>query len=69
MITRNQLKQFVDTILDLHRDNFIELIHNPDFQYNDLEKKERAVLYMTTLFKQQLEDNLDSFIKPMGSAN
>jgi hypothetical protein len=63
MISRNQVKQFTKTLLDLHRDNFIQLINNPEFQNNDLEHKERAIQYITALFKQEIDDNLDSFIK------
>ena len=63
MISRNQLKQFMMQVLDLHRDNFIQLLENPEFQANDLEKKEMAVHYVTSLFKKELDDNLDSFIK------
>ena len=63
MISRNQVKQFVATLLDLHRDNFIQLLNNPEFQSNDLAKKELAVEYITTLFKNEIEHNLDSFIK------
>jgi hypothetical protein len=63
MISRNQVRQFTMTLLDLHRDNFIELINNPDFQSNDIEKQERAIYYLTALFKQELDENLDSFIK------
>ena len=47
MISRNQVKQFVATLLDLHRDNFIQLLNNPEFQSNDLAKKELAVEYIT----------------------
>jgi hypothetical protein len=50
-------------MLDLHKDNFIELLHNPEFQYADLEHKERAVQHVTALFKREFEDNFDSFIK------
>jgi hypothetical protein len=63
MVTRDQLKQFVTSMLDLHRDNFIDLLHNPEFQFADLEEKERAVQHVTTLFKKEFEDNFDSFIK------
>jgi hypothetical protein len=63
MISRNQVKKFTMTLLDLHRDNFIQLVHNPEFQSNDLESKERAIHYITALFKQEIEENLDSFIK------
>lgn len=63
MISRNQMKQFTMTVIDLHRDNFIELIHNPEFQSNDVELRERAIRYMTALFKQEIEEHFDSFIK------
>jgi hypothetical protein len=63
MISRNQVKQFVQTILDLHRDNFIQLLNNPEFQANDIKDKEMAVEYITALFKNEIEHNLDSFIK------
>jgi hypothetical protein len=63
MISRNQVRQFMMQVLDLHRDNFIQLLENPEFQENDLEKKELAVHYVTTLFKNELDANLDSFIK------
>ena len=63
MVTRDQLKQFVSTMLDLHRDNFIQLLHNPEFQFADLERKEKAVRHVTALFKKEFEENFDSFIK------
>jgi hypothetical protein len=63
MLSRNQVRQFAATLLDLHRDNFIQLIRNPEFQANDIEKKERAIQYVTALFKQELDENFDSFIK------
>lgn len=63
MISRNQVKQFVGVLLDLHRDNFIQLLNNPEFQSNDIAKQELAVQYITTLFKNEIEHNLDSFIK------
>lgn len=63
MISKNQVKQFTKTLLDLHRDNFIQLINNPEFQSNNLEEKERAIHYITLLFKDEIDSNLDSFIK------
>ncbi|HEY0654536.1 MAG TPA: hypothetical protein VGD65_15470 [Chryseosolibacter sp.] len=63
MLDQNQVRQFINTVLDLHCDNFIELLNNPEFQSNDLEKKELAVNYMTMLFKKELEENFNSFIK------
>lgn len=63
MVSRLQLKQFVMTVLDLHRDNFLQLLNNPEFQVADLEQKEKTVEYVTLLFKKELEDNIDSFIK------
>ena len=63
MFSREQLKQFTIQLLELHRDNFIQLLSNPEFQKNDLEKKEAAVRLITTLFRRELEDNIDSFIK------
>jgi hypothetical protein len=63
MISRNQMKQFVMTLLDLHRDNFIQLLNNPEFQTNSIDKQEKAVEYITTLFKSEIDQNLDSFIK------
>lgn len=63
MISRHQVRQFVLTLLDLHRDNFIQLLNNPEFQENDIAEKEMAVEYITTLFKNEIEQNLDSFIK------
>lgn len=63
MISRNQVKQFVMTILDLHRENFIQLLHNPEFQENEIHEKEMAVEYITAIFKNEIEHNLDSFIK------
>lgn len=63
MFTREQVKQFTATLLDLHRDNFLQLLSNPEFQSNDLEKKELAVQYITALFKKEIEENIDSFIK------
>lgn len=63
MVTRAQLKHFVEIMLDLHRDNFIELLNNPEFQLADLEQKEMAVHHVTALFKKEFDDNFDSFIK------
>lgn len=63
MLDQNQVRQFINTVLDLHRDNFIELLNNSEFQDNDIEKKELAVNYMTLLFKNELEENFSSFIK------
>jgi hypothetical protein len=50
-MSRNQVKQFVSTLLDLHRDNFIQLLNNPEFKSNDIAKQELAVQYITALFK------------------
>jgi hypothetical protein len=63
MINRNQMKEFVMTLLDLHRDNFIQLLNNPEFQTNSIEKKQKAVEYITMLFKNEIEENLDKFFK------
>lgn len=63
MLDQNQVRQFINTVLDLHRDNFIELLNNSEFQENGLEKKELAVNYMTLLFKKELEENFNSFIQ------
>ncbi len=63
MFSREQVKQFTITLLELHRDNFIQLLSNPDFQKNDIEKKETAVRHITTLFRKELEQSIDSFIK------
>ena len=64
MLDQNQVRLFINTVLDLHRDNFIELLNNTEFQDNDLEKKELAVNYMTLLFKKELEENFDHSLKP-----
>jgi hypothetical protein len=63
MITRIQLKQFVMTVLDLHRDNFIQLLNNPEFQVSNLDQQERAVEHVTLLFKKELDDYIDSFVE------
>ena len=63
MTESEQLKQFITTIVDLHRDNFIQLLTNPEFQDNDIAKKEKAVRYVTELFKHEIEENIDSFAK------
>jgi hypothetical protein len=63
MLDQNQVRQFINTVLDLHRDNFIELLNNTEFQHNDTDKQELAVNYMTLLFKKELEENFSSFIK------
>lgn len=63
MLDQNQVRQFINTVLDLHRDNFIELLNNAEFQENEVGKKELAVNYMTLLFKKELEENFNSFIK------
>lgn len=63
MLTREQVKKLVITMLNLHRDNFIELLNNPEFQVADLEQKERAVHHVTALFKKEFDDNFDSFLK------
>lgn len=62
-MSRNQVKQFVSTLLDLHRDNFIQLLNNTEFKSNDIAKQELAVQYITALFKNEIEQNLDSFIR------
>ncbi len=63
MLSKEQVKQFVLTVLDLHRENFIQLLHNPEFQGNSVSQKEKAVEYITAIFKNEIEQNLDSFIK------
>ena len=58
-----QFKLFIRSLLDIHRDNFIELLKNPEFQSNPLDKKETAVLYVTELFKAEIEETIDAFMK------
>jgi hypothetical protein len=63
MDERDQFKIFIRSLLDLHRDNFIELLRNPEFQKNDMEKKETAVHYVSELFKVEMENTIDSFME------
>ena len=63
MSDREQFKKFITSLLDLHRDNFIELLRNPEFQNNELHKKETSVHYVNELFKAEIQDSLDLFIK------
>jgi hypothetical protein len=62
MDEREQFKSFVSSVLDLHRDNFIELLRNPEFQNNDIQRKETAVHYVNELFKEEIRIAVDSFV-------
>jgi hypothetical protein len=62
MDDRRQFKLFIKSLLDLHRDNFIELLRNPDFQKNDLVQKETAVHYVNELFMDEIENTIDSYL-------
>lgn len=57
-----QFKSFISSVLDLHRDNFIELLRNPEFQNNDIKRKETAVHYVSELFKEEIRIAVDSFV-------
>ena len=63
MNDREQFEGFIKSLLDLHRDNFIELLRNPEFQNNDLHKKETAVHYVNELFKAEIQNLIDSYVK------
>jgi hypothetical protein len=67
MDDREQFKIFVKSLLDLHRDNFIELLRNPEFQNNTLRQKETAVHYVNELFKVDMENTIDAYMdeKPL----
>jgi hypothetical protein len=62
MDDREQFKLFIKSLLDLHRDNFIELLRNPEFQNNNLKQKETAVHYVNELFKVDMENTIDTYM-------
>ena len=53
----------MSTVVDLHRDNFIQLLHNPEFQRNEIDKKEQSVRYVTELFKAEIEARIEHLSK------
>jgi hypothetical protein len=62
MDDREQFKIFIKSLLDLHRENFIELLRNPELQNNTLRQKETAVHYVTELFKVDMENTIDAYM-------
>lgn len=69
MNDRELFKKFITSLLDLHRDNFIELLRNPEFQDNELHKKETAVHYVNELFKADIQNSIDSFMNQQQNRN
>lgn len=67
MISAEELKEFSHMLIDLHRDSILELLHNPEFQENDLNKKEQAVNYISILFKKEIDERI-SDLKMKGTA-
>jgi hypothetical protein len=62
MDDRKQFKVFIKSLLDLQRDNFIELLRNPEFQNNSLKQKETAVHYVNELFKVEMDNTIDAYM-------
>ena len=60
MLTADQLKNFVNSVIDLQRDNFIELLNNPEFQDNDLKNKEKTIHYICELLKTHVQSSIQS---------